>query len=226
MNKKTELVQLLKSRENLYRFLSRLYLLEVDEALLNGMKGMEFPSGCGEPELEEGYRMVEEYIKSAGGDWEEELAVDYAKVFLAAGVAQGLAAFPYESIYASRQRLMMQEAGSDVAALYRAKGLKPRDDMFKVPEDHIGLELDFMAMLCEEACEAVTLPDEERLAALIDEQRDFLKLHLTNWCGGFCSDLLKYAQTGFYKGLSKITSGFLKLEGELLTMEDELWAIA
>ena len=52
MDKKTLQV----SRANMYRFLSRLYLLEVDEALWNGMAKMTFPTAAAEGDLKDGYR--------------------------------------------------------------------------------------------------------------------------------------------------------------------------
>lgn len=203
--------RLLKSREAMYRFLSRLYLLEVDEPLLFALKNMEFPKESPDEDMSEGYRLMEEYLSAvpeAGQDAEAEqealddLAVDYARVFLSAGVAQGQAAFPYESVYTSKGHLMMQESRSDFVALYEARGLRPVKDMYRVPEDHLGLLLEYMAILCSEAS--------------TEEQADFLEQHLSGWVPVFAQETIKYAGTGFYQGLAKLTRGFLKLEQSLL----------
>lgn len=202
MDKKTLQV----SRANMYRFLSRLYLLEVDEALWNGMAKMTFPTAAAEGDLKDGYEMVANYLKAnADGNMTEvldDLAVDYARIFLSAGVAQGKAAFPYESVYTSRKHLVMQDSRMDVVALYAKKGLTPAKDQYHVPEDHLGYLCEYMAVLCDEMAE--------------DEQKAFLKGHLLNWVNAFTVDMAKYASTDFYRGLAKVTRGFLKLEQDLL----------
>lgn len=185
------------NRTNMYSFLSRIYLLEVDGELLDSMKTLKFPDDVENESLSDGYSLLDKYLKAADETSLEELAVDYARIFLAAGVAQGLAAFPYESIYSGSRRLMAQESSSEVSALYAAHGLLPNPESFNTPSDHIGLELGFMAHLCQQGDSL---------------QKDFFNNHLLNWHKGFCGDVEKYAHTDFYKGMAKITLGFLELE--------------
>lgn len=225
MAKASELEALLENRENLYSFLSRIYLLEVDQAQLTAMKEMQFPGECAEDRLSEGYRMMGEFLSTAGCNCLDELAADYAGVFLAAGMAQGLAAFPYESVYTDKQRQVMQRSEADAAAMYAAKGLKASPSVFMVPNDHIGLETAFMALLCDQAKQALLLGDTAALADSVREQKSFLRAHLLNWHGGFCHDLERYTKTGFYKAIAKITYGFLELERRLMDMGEELWVI-
>lgn len=193
-----------KSRENMYRFLSNLYLFEVDEELLGALQNMKFPAECPDEDMQEGCQTITAYLKENqdNKDVLDDLAVDYARIFLSAGVAQGKAAFPYESIYTSKQHLMQQESSSTVAALYLEKGLEPRKDMYRVPEDHLGLLLEYMAELCA--------ADND------DEQKEFLRNHLMNWVPAFVQDMVKYASTGFYQGLAKMTKGFLSQERSLM----------
>lgn len=199
--------QLTENRRGIYRLLGRLYIKEVDETLLKQLKAMAFPCGCADEELEEGYRLLENCLKGITVENLDDLAVDYARIFLSAGVAQGMAAFPYESVYTSKKRLMMQDARNSVAALYGAEGLKPGKDMFRAPEDHVGLELEFMAHLCEK--EMAGIPS-------LKEQQSFCKAHLFNWIYVFTSEVVKYAQTDFYKALGKITRGFMNMERSFL----------
>ena len=193
-------------RAHMYRLLSRLYLLEVDEALWSGMANMTFPVDSAEGELKEGYEMLSAYLKdNASADVAavlDDLAVDYARMFLSAGVAQGKAAFPYESVYTSRKHLVMQDSRMDVVALYAKKGLTPAKDQYHVPEDHLGYLCEYMAVLVDESAE--------------EEQRSFLKNHLANWVSAFTVDMAKYASTDFYRALAKVTRGFLALEQEVL----------
>lgn len=189
----------MKQRAALYKLLSRLYILEVDEELLDAMKSLEFPR-------DEEYVLLKEYLGNASKESIEELAVDYARIFLAAGVASGLAAFPYESIYTSKKRLMNQSSASECEKYYAAKGLKPRADMYRIPNDHIGLQFEYMAVLCDEAKDGD-----------LSEQKDFFEKHMKRWIPLFCSDVIKYATTDFYKAVGNITRGFIELEKDVLS---------
>lgn len=210
MNSKSEYVSLMKNRENLYRFLANIYRKEVDQTFLDQMNVMTFPENCCDSELAEGYGVLMEYLENCGSEAVTDLAVDYAKIFLAAGISQGSAAFPYESVYTSRKKILMQDAWEQVCEIYAAKGLKKGDVTKDILEDHIALELEYMAFLCNQAQE-----EEENLDCL-EEQNTFLSKHLLNWVSEFCSDIDKCADTLFYKGIAQITNGYLRLDSIIL----------
>ena len=110
MQKTPELAHLLEGRGNLYRFLSRFYLTEVDEAFWTALRGMTFPDTADEPRMAEGWQRLAKVVASdLGPDPIETLAVDYARIFLSAGVSEG-AAYPIESVYTSPEHLVMQDA--------------------------------------------------------------------------------------------------------------------
>ena len=88
---------------------------------------------------------MREYLSSCGPNAVEELAVDYAATFLAAGSAEGAAALPCESVYTSPRRIFMQEARERVSRLYAEKGLGEDEALSDLMEDHIAPELAFMA---------------------------------------------------------------------------------
>ncbi|SDE38575.1 TorD/DmsD family molecular chaperone [Sporomusa acidovorans] len=215
MEKLVEYSAIMENRENLYRFLGRLYKVEVDQALLDQLEGLCFPVECGEDELAAGYRLLAGYCQQLTGDPLTDLAVDYARVFLGAGIAGNEAAYPYESVYTSPKRLIMQEARDQVMAAYRAKGLSKLETL-DVPEDHIALELEFMAYLCQETQQALSRRDWPAVATCLKEQRDFFVQHLLNWVPAFCADIEKYGETKFYKAVAKITKGYLRLERTLM----------
>ncbi len=198
------------SRGNMYHLLSRLYKKEVDEKLFNQLVQINFPKE-GEDELTLGFKLVADYIDEEKTDLEktlETLAADFAKVFLGAGVKDANAAFPFESVYTSKKKLVMQEAWEEVRNIYNEHQVVLASKNGEFLEDHIGCELEFMAFLIDEG-------------ASNKEQLDFLKEHLT-WVKQFAIDVESQADTNFYKGLAKITLGFLK--EEKLYLEDECFA--
>ncbi|MCD8150672.1 MAG: molecular chaperone TorD family protein [Clostridiales bacterium] len=231
MENKQEFCAVMRQRANLYRFLSRIYILEADEKLLAQMKRMSFPEEPGDADLRDGYARLKEYLagvhfedekaaeEEIGGNVAEkvtELEVEYARIFLAAGVAQGTAAFPYESVYTNKKHLVNQEACDDLTALYAAKGLKPREDMYRIPDDHAGLEFEYMARLCDAAVRACEADDEAALEESVREQKTFFDHHLRRWVSLFGGDIAKHAQTAFFDGIGRITRGFMVQETAFL----------
>lgn len=217
MNQLTENITLMTNRENMYQFLGRIYKLEVDKTLLDQMSYMQFAKECSgsESELTEGYQLFEDYFKQPKLDTLTELAVDYAAVFLGAGIADGTVAYPYESVYTSPERLIMQDARDKVLAIYREKGLD-KNETLDIPEDHVGLELEFMAYLCHEAKDAMTLKDWSAVAMSLQMQKDFLEHHLLNWMSAFCADIQKCSHVDFYKAIGKITHGYLHFDQQII----------
>ena len=188
-------------RARLYTLLSRLYRCEVDDALLQQLKALSFPEAHNEL-LAQGYAMLSGYLANCGDTALTDLAVDYATVFLAAGSATGQAAIPCESLYTSPRNIFMQEAWEDVCRIYTDAGMGKSAAHSDMMEDHLAVELEFMAQLVQ------TADSKAQLA--------FLDGHLLNWVEKLTADIDTYAAADFYKAVGRITLGFLQLERELL----------
>jgi TorA maturation chaperone TorD len=210
-----ELARVMRDRAATYNLLARLYRSEVDEPLLAELRSMRFPSRTGTAAVDKGYRLIRDYLASSWENVLTELAVDYARTFIGHGNTAYSAAYPYESVYTSARRLLMQDARTEVVALYRAAGKDKAPD-WKEPEDHVALELEFEGYLCERAAEALDAEDGEAAYALVLQQRAFLEDHLLNWTPMMLADLDRFAQTDFYRGVGQLTLGVLKSEKALL----------
>ncbi len=213
LRKKADFMQLMINRRNLYHLFSRLFQKEMDETFFEGLRSISFAVERQEnalTEFRDALLRLNEYFEYDAGETIEDLAVDYAKTFLGAGIAQGAAAFPYESVYTSPKRVMMQEAWTQVIGLYEAKGIERNEESDGMLEDHIAIELDFMAFLCDE-----TSRFTETLAGL-EEQKEFLNRHLLNWVPEFCLDIKVHADTEFYRMVGQLTTGFLQLDSFIL----------
>ena len=167
-----ELEKLISNRGSMYGFLARIYRVEVDRELLEQMAKMDLSLEVDVSEISEGYRMLKGFLEQLRESSLTDLAVEYARIFLGAGLGRGEGAYPYESVYTSPDRLVMQEARDQVLKIYREEGLD-RAEEFSEPEDHIAFELEFMAYLCQKTAEA--LKDGERGSVLgyLKKQKDF-----------------------------------------------------
>ena len=189
------------------------------------MRSMRFPVKSGNDNVDEGYRLFAKFLSNTWENSLTELAVDYSRVFIGHGVDAFSAAYPYESVYTSEKRLLMQDARDEVLAIYRSCGLD-KQESWKEGEDHIALELEFEHILAERTVEALKKDDEESAIGLLTTQKNFLEDHLGSWVGMLVVDMKRFAKTDLYLGLAYLVEGFIAtdqafLEDLLADNEDE-----
>lgn len=122
---------------------------------------------------------------------------------------------PYESVHRGNEGLVFDEETLQVREAYRALGLRaPR--LNREPDDHIGLELDFLAVAllrALDAREAGSAHQAEWYLAVADR---FLREHVMAWGTDFLERLEDLAETDFMAGLAALTAGALtQLEAAL-----------
>ena len=208
------LSDLMASRAQTYGMLARLFRIEVDYPTMREMQGLRFPVATGNDLVNLGYRQLYDFLKTA---WEEsvtDLAIDYVRCFIGHGVNGYSAAYPYESVYTSERRLMMQEARAEVLATFRANNLKR--GRWNESEDHIAMELESMQRMALRTQEALCRGDEDAAVELLETQRGFVHDHLLNWLPMLVSDMQQFARTTFYKGLGNLTLGYVQEDQELI----------
>ena len=167
-------------------------------------------------DLADGFKHIASFASSLkGAEFEKvrlDLAVEYAGLFL--GV-RGKPAHPSESYYLTEGQLIMQQPRDDVLKLYRAMGVD-RAGEFKEPEDHIALELQFMAHLCDKTNAALKDSNFKDAKKYLNAQRNFLDEHLGKWVPKLTSDMLKSARHEFYRAIAKITKAYVDADKELI----------
>lgn len=210
-----DLITIMEQRSATYGLLARLYRAEVDEALLEKMRGMRFPINSGNADADEGYRLFAKYLSNTWENSISDLAIDYARVFIGHGMDAFSASYPFESVYTSEKRLLMQEARDEVLAIYRSAGIE-KQDSWKEGEDHIALELEFEKILAQRTAEALKRGDEDHAVSLLTTQKNFLEDHLTSWAPMLTADMKRFAETDLYRGLAYLTDGFLATDQALL----------
>ena len=100
---------------------------------------------------------------------------------------------PIESLNTT-QTLM---ADTGILSVYAAAGLA-LDEAYDVAPDHLSLEFLFMSYLIENG-------------KTVMEQK-FLEQHLVNWVPYYCDEVIKQAQTLFYREIVEIIKDFLIAE--------------
>ena len=208
------LVELMNARARSSGMLARLFREEVDLPTLRELQQMRFPQATGNAAADEGYHQLYDYLKRAWDDSVTELAIDYVSTFIGHGVNGYSAAYPYESVYTSERRLLMQEARAEVLATLRENELKRGN--WNEAEDHIALELEFMQRLSLRAADALSDDAEDEAIAYLRTSYDFLENHLLNWVPMLVADMRMHARTLFYQGLAQLTLGSLQEDEAVL----------
>jgi TorA maturation chaperone TorD len=211
-----DLLELIRGRASVYELLSRIFLVEVDPPFLDYLRQADFSIHVDNADLTEGYALLRTFQRNIDERTLLDLAVDYVRAFIGSGQSGDSAAYPYESVYTSPDHLIMQDARDEVLDHYRQEGMgKP--DSFPDPEDHVALELSFMAHLNRRALELFESGQDREAIAYLEKQRHFLEEHLLTWVPKFCDDVPRFAQGDLYLGVAKVTRGFLAVEKELIS---------
>ncbi|MEM3629734.1 MAG: molecular chaperone TorD family protein [Candidatus Bathyarchaeia archaeon] len=223
LTSKNDLMTSLKERETIYSFLGRMCEKEIDEQMFKNLlarkdiflkyKVIAEPDAA---DVEEGFEEIYGYLM--GLDEEKlskailELAADYANLFLGIGYARGKGEgipHPSESTYTGGY--LYSDVVDKLSEMYLEEGLIKSPD-FKEPEDHIALELHFMAHLCRKAIISLNGEKRQDLLKYLKIQKTFLAEHLLKWAPRLAEDIITHANTTFYRAIGKITKGFLNIE--------------
>ncbi len=184
-----------------YTLLSRLFKSEITQDTKEMLLGLKLSDYCDHPLISEGARWIDEAIRQEGPDNQLDLlAAEYAAAFI--GTAGGKAAYPYESVYTSAQGLVMQEAYEQVRRIYRDHGLENQSDLY---DDHIALELDYLAYLCRRAKNEK--PESPEYMNFLRDQATFLKTHIFNWLPKFLEKIHENVDSCFYRGAAMMLEG-------------------
>lgn len=168
---------------------------------------------------EKGADMITAWLNDGSTeDKEETAAADFARAFLGAGVVNQIAAYPFESVYTSPTRLVMQDAYEAVRLIYHKHGFVKSEDC-DLHEDNVALEIQFLAHLSDRAAKCFALGDTQAAEEVLRIQKSFIDEHIDNWVSRFCEDVRACPVTSFYKGWTYILEGYVStLKGAIEDM--------
>ena len=189
-------VVLRRFRGAFYLFLSRAFSRELDRDTLKGMEQvsatlmeawelMEMPS---DPDVQAGKTFLKEFFpgfRQHPDGMVRDLATEYASLFLGVGPKT---VSPCESVYRSSSALLYQSTLFEVRRLYHEIGMA-KNDQYHEPDDHIAVELMYMAKLCEMTGEAWEIA-QRKDPPLSRPPAEFLKTHLPQWVSVFSQNLI------------------------------------
>jgi putative dimethyl sulfoxide reductase chaperone len=148
----------------------------------------------------------------------ERLAVEHTRLF--GGLQQGYGPPPpFESVWRTGQ--LMGEISLQVADSYLEAGYADIDPAAG-PQDHLGVELKFMALLCFQEAQAWTGNRSGEAGDWLRRESAFLDQHLLAWVPGFCETIARESREPFYAVVAELTRQILTEDRTLLdaTLEE------
>lgn len=127
-----------------------------------------------------------------------ELQRDYTWMFFA---SKPRIAYLFGSAY--KEGKLYQDSTFKIARLYHETGLRIKD-AFKLPPDHIALELEFMAYLAFNEGKALKDANKKNLTYAIEMQEHVLKDYLSPLAVNIGKRIIDKARTEFYRIMGRL----------------------
>jgi len=141
------------------------------------------------------------YLRKINGEQPldyDEIINDHLELFGGKGEAF---APPYGSVYMSKDHLMNDLSSREVRKIYNAYGW--RSDMEgKVPDDHLGIELQFINLLLEKY---PRLEDDVCRREIKTDILKFIDNFIKPWINQWNINIQENAGSNFYKGIGYLT---------------------
>ena len=194
-------------RAEVYHLLATLYLTPPESDTLAALGHPSFvdgwPLGRGHADVEAGLARLAGALPGATARAVRE---EFWHLFGTLGPA---AAPPWQSVYLDREQVLMGAETIRVRLLFARFGLASALTG-QQPEDHLGLQLQFLATLAARTAERLAAGDQLGARTLLEGQRECLEAHLLRWVALFAARAEAASETGFYAGLSRLTLGLLR----------------
>lgn len=178
----------------------------------------EAPFAMDQPDVVQGLALLNRWGQSPieiDDSMLQDLNVDSTRLFF--GPGRVLAPL-WESVYFTEERLVFQESTLDVRRWYQRFKLEP-ENLHKEPDDHIALEMAFVAHLASLGVQALEIGDEGECERLLQAQSEFADGHLLKWGAVWCQRVIENARTDFYQGIALLTRGALAELAQVLNLE-------
>ncbi len=133
----------------------------------------------------------------------DKIIKDHLELFGGKGIAK---APPYSSVYMSRDHIMNDSPAIQVRKIYNAYGWKSQMEG-KVPDDHLGIELQFISLLLSK------YPELEDGVCKKEISKDLIKFihnYINPWINEWNRYVQDNAESNFYKGIAYLTVACLE----------------
>jgi TorA maturation chaperone TorD len=209
-------IAIAEDRSRIYWLLSRFFLAPPDAQFLAELGAVPVVPVADADELGAALAQLREGLAGLSA---ADLQAEHLRLF--GGVREGNGPPPpYESLH--REGRLLGESTEAVMAHYRGSGMSLAGEGAG-PEDHLGLELKFLALLCHQESRHWRDGDEAGGREALAAQQAFIEQHLQAWAPEYCATLKAEARSPFYQAVAELTATSIVLDaGQVAELLGEL----
>ena len=200
MDARVERLSELDSQAVVLDLLRQLFLAGPTAGLIEGVASIQSHSLRLSPE---GFAALEKIVSLAGGnsipqsEWVEALQVEYTRLFIGPLDPR---VHPYASCHLSLARSVISEETLAVRDAYARSGLVV-ERLNSLPDDHLGVELEFLFALTRAASDT---DNPTEASALLAKRRDFVQRHCAPWFGKVADGIASECQEPFHLAIGTL----------------------
>ena len=205
----SSMIEDLREERDVLSLLKHLFLKEATSDFLGQLGAINIAAN--ESDTDGGLDLIT-YSLKANKDrldaYVQDLAVEFARLFVG---PKSPPAVPYASFYLSESRNVMTEVTSDVRKRYLDAGMAVKD-LYSTPDDHIGIELEFISYLTEKIIDLYENGQRSEASRLFEIRNNFINEHMALWVPLLVGKIQEFTQEDFYKGAAIVLGDII---GEL-----------
>lgn len=198
---KSPMIEDIRAERNILGLLKHIFLKEPSKELLHELEKINTITE--DDDIDKGFRLIANAIKKNENrlnEYIEDLSVEFARLFLG---PKNPPAVPYASFYLSESKTVMTDVTSNVRKRYLDAGMAVKD-LYSTPDDHIGIELEFISYLTEKIIDLYEDGNQAEASKLFEIRNNFIKEHMSLWIPLFVEKILEFSKEIYYKGAAII----------------------
>jgi TorA maturation chaperone TorD len=220
-----DIIQAFQARRDLLAFLGLSLYKDPNEELLGSLDGVVQRLEALEKLIEseryqEGLALFRDFIQRVAKEQDnpgllKEAATEYAKLFIIPpGVSTKESPYPYESLFRGKHKMLMDEPRDEVYKAYWMARFELKQESNE-PEDHLGLELLFLARLSERIADTLKEKGQDGIEEALKDVStsiEFLKAHPLSFVDKLTELVLSQTGHSFYRGLALTLPPYLRFD--------------
>lgn len=205
MDARVERSSELESQAVVLDLLRRLFLGGPDRGLIESIGALDAHRLRLDPEAA---RAIADLVALVGENgarqvaWVEDLQVEYTRLFIGPLDPK---VHPYASCYLSANPSVMGEETLAVREAYARSGLVV-ERLNSLPDDHLGVELEFLFSLTRAAADA---EDDETAAGFLDERQEFHRRRVAAWTNRVADGIARESPSSFFRAAGMLLANCL-----------------
>lgn len=212
----TELCAVLENRADFYLMLAGFYFKPLTQEQIDAMAAQDFSAYLeGEGLIADGFDDIRRVLRKRHSGTRRILATEWTSTFGGAEAYKGRYCVPNASVFLDESGSTYGWPRNEARRLYREQDFRLQDNS-GMPESHLSFELEFLAALSRDAATLLRAGDVDGALRKLECSRGFIQDSILTWFPQLQELALCMLKTRFYRGVLRITEGYLALDEQVL----------